>query len=157
MTIEIPGEQPLKIERESAAPAKKDAKDEAPPAEPGKLKFAGFPPEGKKLKDATAADTLVRAVASIDLEDVRKLAATPGGPAVSTVKIEQTDAPNVTLRLRKDGDATWLSVTATGEGDEAKKAAAEITSRTQGWEYKLPTFKAESILKKRAELLDAGT
>jgi hypothetical protein len=156
-TIEIPGEETLKIERESAAPAKKDAKDEAPPAEPGKLKFAGFPPEGKKLKDASAADTLVRAVASIDLEDVRKLASTPAGPAVSTVKIEQTEAPNVTLRLRKDGDATWLSVTATGEGDAAKQAAAEITSRTQGWEFKLPTSKAEAILKKRAELLDTGS
>jgi hypothetical protein len=48
-------------------------------------------------------------------------------------------------------------VTATGEGDAAKQAAAEITSRTQGWEFKLPTSKAEAILKKRAELLDTGS
>jgi Domain of unknown function (DUF4340) len=110
VTVEIPGEEPLKIERETTAPPKKDAKDSkeakdepAPPAPPGKLKLVGFPPEGKKLKDATAAESLARALASIELEDVRKLAATPGGPGVSTVKVEQTDAPALTLRLRKDG------------------------------------------------------
>jgi hypothetical protein len=156
VTIEIPGEQPLRIGRDNAAPAKKDAKDEAPAGEPGKLKFTGFPPEGKKLKEASAADTLARAVASIELEDVRKLTSTPGGPAVSTVKIEQKEAPSVTLRLRKEGDSTWLSVTATGEGDAAKPLAAEITNRTQGWEYKIPAFKAEAILKKRSELLETA-
>ena len=62
VTIEIPGEEALKIERETAAPPKKDAKDgkeakeEPAPAAPGKLKLVGFPPEGKKLKDATAAE-----------------------------------------------------------------------------------------------------
>ncbi len=163
LTIAIPGEEALKIERETAAPPKKDAKDgkeakeEPAPAAPGKLKLVGFPPDGKKLKDAAAAETLARALASIDMEDVRKLAATPGGPGVSTVKIEQTDAPALTLRLRKDGDAYWLSVTATGEGDEAKKAAAEITQRTQGWEFKLPSYKSDAILKKRADLLETGT
>ncbi len=160
VTIAIPGEEALKIERETAAPPKKDAKEakeEPAPAPPGKLKLVGFPPEGKKLKDATAAETLARALASIDTEDVRKLAATPGGPGVSTVKIEQTDAPSLTLRLRKDGDAYWLSVTATGEGEEAKKAAADITQRTQGWEFKLPSYKSDAILKKRADLLEAGT
>jgi hypothetical protein len=163
VTVEIPGEEALKIERETAAPPKKDAKDgkeakeEPHPALPGKLKLVAFPPEGKKLKDATAAESLARALASIELEDVRKLAATPGGPAVSTVKVEQTDAPSLTLRLRKDGDAYWLSVTAAGEGEEAKKAAAEITNRTQGWEFKLPSFKSEAILKKRADLLEAGS
>ena len=59
-----------------------------------------------------------------------------------------------TLRLRKEGDAHWLSVTAAGEG-EAKKTADEIAGRTGGWELKVPAFKAESILKKRADLLDA--
>jgi hypothetical protein len=164
VTIETPGEQPLEIERESAAPAKKDAKDgkeakddEPAPTASAKLKFAGFPPEGKKLKDASAAETLAQALASIDLDDVRKLSSSVGGPTVSTVRIEQTEAPALTLLLRKDGDATWLSVAATGEGDEAKKAAAEITQRTQGWEFKLPAFKADAILKRRADLLDAGT
>jgi hypothetical protein len=164
VSIEIPGEQALKIER--PAPAAKDAKakdakedakeptDAKTPTEPAKLAFVAFPPEGKKLKDTGAAETLARALSSIDMEDVRKLAEPPAGEGVSVVKIEVADGPTTTLRLRKEGDAHWLSVAATGEG-EAKKAAEEISGRTQGWEFKLPAAKAESILKKRSDLLQA--
>jgi len=158
ISIEIPGEQPLKIERE--APAVKDGKDGKDGKDSGKeagdtkLRFVGFPPEGKKLKEAGAAENIARAAGSIDMEDVRKLAAVPTGAGVNMVKIEVAEGPTTTLRLRKDGDSHWLSVTATGEG-EAKKAADEIAKRTQGWEYKIPAAKAESILKKRADLLEA--
>jgi hypothetical protein len=157
VTIEIPGEQPLRIER-PAAPAKedKDTKQSVPPdpAAAGKLQFAGFPPADKKLKDASAAESIARALASVDMEDVRKLDAPPSGAGVSTVKIETADGPTTTLRLRKDGDAHWLALAATGEG-EAKKTADEINQRTQGWEFKIPASKADSILKKRADLVEA--
>jgi hypothetical protein len=175
--IEIPGEQALRIERERSQPsapkeakgpkaapkaeAKADAKDAkadaAPPApaEPGKLAFVGFPGEGKKLKDASAAEAIARSVASIDLEDVRKLDAPPAGDGISLVKVETADGVSATLRLRKEGDAQWLSVAvAAGEGDEARKAAEAIAKATQGWEFKLPAHKAEAILKKRADLLE---
>jgi hypothetical protein len=141
IAIELPGEQPLKLEREGGSPE-------------GKLKFAGFPPADKKLKDENAADALARAVASIDLEDVRKLDATPKGDAAGTVKIDGKDQPVLTLTFRKDGDATWLSLDATGDG-EAKKATDEIAARTKGWQYKIADHKATAILKKRADLLEA--
>jgi hypothetical protein len=153
VTIEMPGEEPLRIERESA-PAKdaKDPKDAQPPAS-GKLQFAGFPPKDKKLKDAAAADGIARALASIDMEDVRKAETSPAAGAVSTVRVEVADGPVTTLRLRKDGDAHWLALSAAGEG-EAKVAADELNRRTQGWEFKLPNWKADAILKKRADLLE---
>jgi len=157
VTIEIPGGEPLRIARE-AAPAK-DANDaKETPSDPSavKLQFTGFPPGGKKLKDAGAAESIARAVASIDMEDVRKLDAPPSGAGVGTVRIEVADGPTATLRLRKDGDAHWLSIAATGEG-EAKKAADEINQRTQGWEFRIPAAKADAILKKRADLLDAAS
>jgi hypothetical protein len=156
VTIEIPGEQALRVERQ-AAPVKddKEAKQSTPEPTAGKLQFAGFPPADKKLKDAGAAESIARALASIDMDDVRKLDAAPAGTGVSTVKIESADGPTTTLRLRKDGDAHWLSVAASGEG-EAKKTADEINQRTQGWEFRIPASKADSILKKRANLLDAA-
>lgn len=156
VTIEIPGEQALRVERQ-AAPVKdgKEAKQSTLEPTAGKLQFAGFPPADKKLKDAGAAESIARALSSIDMDDVRKLDAAPAAAGVSTVKIESTDGPMTTLRLRKDGDAHWLSVAASGEG-EAKKAADEINQRTQGWEFKIPASKADSILKKRADLLDAA-
>jgi hypothetical protein len=141
VAIQIPGEQPLKIEREG------NTAD-------GKLAFVGFPPEGKKLKDANAADSIVRAVAAIDLEDVQKLDAAPKSGEIATVTVEGKEQPAVTLRLRREGESHWLALTASGEG-EVKKAADEIASRTQGWEYKIADYKAKSILKKRADLLDA--
>jgi hypothetical protein len=169
LSIEIPGEPALKIERPQPAPAKdtkadaktdaKDAKAEAKapaPAAPGKLAFVGFPADGKKLKDASAAESLARAVASIDLEDVRKLPAPPAGNSVSLVTIESADGLATTLRLRKEGDAHWLSVAAAGGEGDAKKAAEEITTRTEGWEFKIPSSKAEAILKKRADLVEAS-
>ena len=179
--IEIPGEQALKIERPAPpaakekdtkdAKGKKDAKEptkdakeatkdsketeEAKTPPPAKLAFVAFPPEGTKLKDAGAAETLARAVSSIDLEDLRKLTGPPSGEGVSTVKIELKDGPTATLRLRKDGDAHWLSIAATGEGEAAKKAAEEIAARTKDWEFRIPAIKAEAILKKRSDLLEA--
>jgi hypothetical protein len=168
VSVEIPGEQPLKIERLApvAAPAAKDAKDAkspekadqkvTPPTEPAKLAFVGFPSDGKKLKDASAAESLARAVASIDLEDVRKLASPPAVDGVSLVKVESTEGLTMTLRLRKEGDAHWLAVTGTGGEGDAKKAAEEIAGRTQGWEYKIPSYKADAILKKRADLIEAS-
>ena len=151
VTIEMPGEEPLRIERESASAAGKDAKDATPP---GKLQFVGFPPSDKKLKDAAAADAIARAVASVDMEDVRKVEMSPPANAVTTVKVEVADGPTTILRLRKDGDAHWLTLASSGEG-EAKKAADELNQRTQGWEFKLPNWKAEAILKKRADLVEA--
>jgi hypothetical protein len=203
VSIEIPGEQPLKIERATSAPAKDakqdskagakadakadassktevkaDAKTDAnsetdakaganvdvlklhqkaePAPVPGKLAFVGLPTEGKKLKDASAAEALVRAVASIDLEDVRKFAASPAGDGVGVVKVESADGLAATLRLRKEGDAQWLSVTVTGREGDAKKTAEEIAARTQGWEFKVPSYKADAILKKRADLVEAS-
>ena len=64
-----------------------------------------------------------------------------------------TTGLTVTLRLRKDGDAQWLSVTAAGEGD-AKKAADDITARTAGWEYQVSSNKVDSLLKRRADLFE---
>jgi hypothetical protein len=156
ITIEITGEQPLRIERQ--APPPKDAKDTKqsvpPDAAAAKLQFASFPPADKKLKDAGAAEGIARALASIDMDDVRKLDAPPSGAGVSIVKIESADGPTSMLRLRKDGDAHWLSLATTGDG-EAKQAADEINQRTQGWEFKIPAAKVDSILKKRADLLEA--
>jgi hypothetical protein len=175
VSLEIAGEQPLKIERAPAAKeakdkdAKADGKDSAKETakdtkvEPGKLAFVDFPGEGKTLKDAYAAEALTRAVSSIDLEDVRKLAAPAkdagqkdGQKGGTVVRIERADGLVATLRLRKDGDAHWLTIQATGGEGDAKKAADVIDAKTKDWEFKLPASKVELILKKRSDLLEAS-
>ena len=142
LTVEIPGEEPLVIAR--------DATDTA------KHTLLGMP-EGKKLKEGAGIDAIVRAVGNIELDDVRKPAAAPA-PAndVSTAKIEGDGGLAITLRLRKEGDDTWVSLEASGAEADAKKIAEDIIKRTQGWEYKVPSYKAQAILKRRADLIEAS-
>jgi Domain of unknown function (DUF4340) len=137
VTVEIPNEPALRIEREG---------------EGGKHKLMAIP-EGKKLKQGADVDQVVRAVGSIELEDVRK----PEGAAgeVSTARLEADGGLTVTLRLRKDGEDTWLSLTATGEGD-AKKTADDIAARSKDWEFKISPAKATAILKRPADLFEAS-
>ncbi len=140
VTIDIPGEEPLVIAR--------DAGDAT------KYALVGMP-EGKKLKEGAGIDAIARAAGNIDLEDVRKPPAAPAGD-VSTAKIEADGGLAVTVRLRKEGEDTWASIEATGADGDAKKAAEDINKRTQGWEFKIPAFKAQSILKRRADLFEAS-
>jgi Domain of unknown function (DUF4340) len=137
VTVEIPNEPPLRIEREGDG---------------GKHKLVTIP-EGKKLKQGADVDQVVRAVASIDLEDIRKLDSTAG--EVSTARLEADGGLAVTLRLRKDGEDTWLSLSASGDG-ETKKTADDITARSKDWEFKIAPAKASSILKRPADLFEAS-
>lgn len=141
LTIEIAGEEPLKIERAEGAGVK--------------AAFAGLS-EGKKLKDASAADAVLRAAASIEADDVRKLAATPAGDAVNTVRIETRDGLELAFRIRKDADAQWLSIIPAGKTEAGTKAAEAIKTRTSGWEFKIPAAKADALLKRRADLFESS-
>ena len=100
-------------------------------------------------------DPIPQAFSSIDLEDVRKLDATPTGDKVSVLTLESEGGPKVTFRLRKEDGGAWLSLTATGEGD-AKKAADDINAKATGWEFKIPTWKADAIGKRAADLFETS-
>lgn len=139
-SLAVPGEETMRIE-------KSGDKD-------GALTLSGIPKD-KKLKDKLAIDGILRAMASIDLDDVRKLEGKATGE-VSVANLELDGGLKVTQQIRKDKDEFWLSVTTSGEGD-AKKSADEIASRVQGWEFRIPSGKAELILKKRADLLEPAS
>ena len=136
VAVEIPNEAPLQIERDA-----------------GKHKLVAVP-EGKKLKQGADIDALVRAVGTVEFEDVRKADQAASGD-VSTARVQADGGLAVTLRLRKDGDDTWVSVTASGEG-EAKKTADDITNHCQGWEFKIAPAKATAILKRPADFFEAS-
>lgn len=141
VTIEIPGEEPLVVQRDAA--------------DPKKYTLVGMP-EDKKLKEGAGLDEIARTVASIDLEDVRKASATMTGSDVNVVRIEADGGLSITLRLRKQGDDYWLAVEATGGEGDAKKTAEDIAKRVQGWEFKIAPGKAQALLKRRADLFQAS-
>ncbi len=137
LSVQVPGEDKLELERKD-----------------GKSAFKAFPVEGQKLKDANAAEALIRASANIDAEDVRKLDAAALADTATVITFKGDQGLGVTLRLRKDSDAHWVSVLATGEG-AAKVAADALNARTTGWEFKVPSTKAEQLARKRADLLES--
>ena len=142
VTIEHPAEAPIVVEKGTAPDAK----------------FAlSAVPEGLKLKQTAGVEQIALAFGSIDLEDVRKLDATPAGDGVTVMKTESTDGLTVTFRLRRGREptASWLSFTAAGEG-EAKKTADEINAKASGWEFKIPEWKADQIGKRAADLFETS-
>lgn len=140
LTIAHPGEGPLVIEKGTE-------KDQ-------KFKLAAMP-DGKKLKQGVTVDQIPQGFSSIDLEDVRKLEATPAGDKVGVLTLESEGGLKVTFRLNKDGDANWLSLSAASEGD-AKKQADEINAKAAGWEFKIPGWKADIIGKRAADLFETS-
>ena len=141
LTIEAPGEEPLVIERDAANTSKHT--------------LVGIP-DGKKLKEGAGIDGIVRAAGSIDLEDVRKPAGTGSGSDAGTAKIEADGGLGVVVKLRKEGEDYWATLDATGSDGDAKKSADEIAAKAQGWEFKVPAGKAQSILKRRADLFEGS-
>ena len=138
ITLEHPGEAPIVIER----------------GEDQKLKLAAVP-DGQKVKEGANVDQIAQGFGSIDLEDVRKLDGAPAGDKVSVLKVETEAGLVATFRLRRDGETSWLSLVATGEGD-AKKPADDLTTRAKGWEFKIPQWKADQIGKRRADLFETS-
>src|SRR5690606_34583144 len=117
ITVAHPQEAPIVVEREGEA------------GKGGKFVLKSVP-EGMKVKQSAGVEHIALSLGSVELDDVRKLDATPVGDAVSTITAESTDGLTVTFRLRREGkeDEAWLSFTAAGDG-EAKKAADAINAK----------------------------
>lgn len=115
-------------------------------------------PTGLKLKQTAGVEQIALGFGSIDIEDVRKLDSTPIGEKVSVITTESADGLTVTFRLRRENDPTesWLSFTAAGESDEAKKAADAINAKAGGWEFKIPGWKADQIGRRAADLFETS-
>jgi hypothetical protein len=142
--IEISGEEALRIERGEGGDAK--------------AAFAGLP-EGRKLKDQLAADAVLRALAQIDAEDVRKPVASPAGAEISHASFATRDGLEAKLRLSKEGDAHWLTIAVTadaGAKPEARSDAEALAKKVGGWEFRIAPAKASAILKRRADLFEGS-
>jgi hypothetical protein len=141
ITLEHAGEEPLVIE-------KGDGKDQ-------KFKLAAMP-EDKKLKQGVTLDQIAQGFSSMSLEDVRKMAAPPAADGVSVLKLEAEGGLAVTFRLRREADQSWVSLAATGADGDAKKKADEINAQANGWEFKIPQWKADQIGKRRADIFETS-
>lgn len=135
LTVEVQGEPPYKVKRNAGGSHELEAI-----------------PDGKKIKYVNMVDNIVEAASFLDFERVRKASATPDGET-GTVSFETDGGLKIALKVRRDKDGTWITVTPSGEGD-AKKAADDIRARAEGWEFEVLPSKADTMLKKKADLLE---
>lgn len=135
LTVSVAGEAPYDIKR----------------AADGTHELAVIP-EGKKIKYVNMLDNILEAASVLDFERVRKRTGAAGGEAGS-VTFETDGGLKVALNVRRDKDAVWMTIDPSGEGD-AKKVADDIKVRTDGWEFEVIPSKADTLLKKNADLLE---
>lgn len=137
LTVEVPGEEPLEIERSTDKPGHTLANI----------------PDGMKLKYVNVVDEIVRAARTVNFSDARKLQNLTDDETVSTVVMELEGGLKATYRIKQENGATWLSLEASGEGD-ASKIADALMERAKGWEFRVPQSQVEEILKRRKDLLE---
>ena len=109
-------------------------------------------PEGKKVILQFALDAIGKALADLQLDDVKK---DNGGfdddtaaGKVTAIEYLTFDGLFVQVRVVKRDGAHWLRLEATGE------AAEEITARTKGWVYKVSDYTASTLTKRLADLIE---
>lgn len=135
LTVEVEGEAPYAIKRNADASHALEAI-----------------PAGKKLKYVNLIDNIIEAASFVDFERVRKATGSEGGNA-GTIRFETDNGLAIALNVRRDKNAVWVTIDPSGEGD-AKKAADDIKARVDGWEFEILPSKADTMLKKQADLLE---
>ena len=114
-------------------------------------------PDGKKQKFANSGDDIVETLSSFNLGDARKQdgpeATATGVANYGLARLETDEGLKLYLKVRKDAAGHWMTVSASGSGN-GLKAAADLMSLAEGWEFKIPLAQAERIFKKQADLLE---
>ncbi|MDH5303917.1 MAG: DUF4340 domain-containing protein [Gammaproteobacteria bacterium] len=111
-------------------------------------------PAGRELSYATVANGIGGALSALKLESVR-----PGveSPATTTTEFLTWDGLAVTAEIIADGDASWIRFSAATSDAEATATdeAADINRRLAGWQYQLPDYKKDLLVRRWDDLLKA--
>jgi hypothetical protein len=111
-------------------------------------------PADAKFKSETAPGEPATAFEALDLDDVKPAAEMPV-PDKDLVTAEYTtfDGLTVNVRLFERDKASWIAVSATGSGP-AEAEAKQIDDKLSHWIYAIPSYKANMLKTKLADLLE---
>lgn len=141
VTIEHPGEEPLTVRRTEGS-------DDT-------FELAGLGQDAKLKEGGPKADAVAEAYTGIELEDLRKLESESVYSEQSISRLETDDGLTVTFRHRRDGSDHWLSLAASGSGNAGDRAA-KLNARVKGWEFKVPSWKADKLFRRRSDFLETS-
>jgi hypothetical protein len=122
-------------------------------------------PEGREIKSAWSVNSLGSALSTLDFEAVRPVDALDWTQA-SELRTVRFDGLVVIARLLRDeAEGDWVRIEVEtpyldeGEAADAeaasavREAAEELADRTRGWAYQIPTYKADAMVPRLADLL----
>jgi Domain of unknown function (DUF4340) len=112
-------------------------------------------PTGKKIKGGESAESIARAYARIELDDVRRSVAPAKDTVTGKATVDTADGVSVAVELHRQGDENWLALSAKGDG-EAKAKADALNARLQGWQFKVSPATAGQLFKTAAELFETS-
>jgi hypothetical protein len=118
-------------------------------------------PEGAAVTDSGVLPRMAAAFAGLDLEDVQPAETlTLSDDPQQSVRLSTFDGVTIDADLyRIDGDV-WVTIVAGVEvdsGESVVEVVREINERTDGWIYKIPSWKAAPLENRLADLVEVST
>jgi hypothetical protein len=111
-------------------------------------------PADAKFKSETTTSGPAMALETLDLDDVKPSADLPvPDKDVVTAKFTTFDGLTVDVRLLDRDKTEWLAISASGAG-AAEAEAKKLEEKVSRWTYAIPTYKANLIKTKLADLLE---
>jgi Domain of unknown function (DUF4340) len=109
-------------------------------------------PKRRALTGPAAAEPLAASLASLALDDVRKV--TSAGDAAPAHAVFSTfDGLQLELSGRKDGTHDLVLISARSSAKESATEADKLNARLNGWEFEIPDYKYSAIFTPLEELL----
>ena len=111
-------------------------------------------PDGRELSYATVGNGIAGALGNLELDDVRKRVE---APAITTAVYETWDGLRVSAEVFSEEETTWIAFSAepSREDSTADERVAEINERLSGWQYQLPDYKKNLLVRRWDDILKA--
>lgn len=121
------------------------------------LEGLGVKDKAEKLRSPALLDAMARVVTDLQLTEVARIEeGVDRGKPDLVATVVTFDGLTLTLTLYRKGEEDWLLAAASGgSGDEATSLGARLS----GWTFRIPSYKAASLRKRREDLVqgaDAG-
>lgn len=109
-------------------------------------------PKGRALTGPGAAEPLAAALASLTLDDVRKVTGASDA-ALAHAVFSTFDGLQLELSGRQDGTHDLVLISARSSAKESATEADKLNARLNGWEFEIPDYKYGAIFTPLEELL----
>jgi len=109
-------------------------------------------PKGRALTGPGAAEPLAASLASLTLDDVRKVTGASDA-ALAHAVFSTFDGLQLELSGRKDGTHELVLISARSSAKESATEADKLNARLNGWEFEIPDYKYSAIFTPLEELL----